>query len=94
MNVWRAGLYEEQEWGMTNLVARDTNAKSDVFVHNRTTGQTTRISVTPSGAQGSGDSLLPAISGNGGWVSFISTANNLVTADTNNTLDVFVRSNP
>ena len=40
----------------TNLVPGDTNATSDIFVHDRQTGQTTRVSVDSAGSQGNGDS--------------------------------------
>ena len=74
----------------TNLVAGDTNEFIDVFVHDRQTGKTTRVSVDSSGSQGNGSSALPAISADGRFVAFHSTASNLVPADTNADLDVFV----
>ena len=39
----------------SNLVAGDTNGAKDVFVHDRITGVTERVSVDSSGNQGSGD---------------------------------------
>ena len=42
----------------SNLVAGDTNGKSDVFVHDRQTGETTRVSVGPGGAQGNGHAAI------------------------------------
>ena len=36
----------------SNLVPRDTNGKPDIFVHNRITGQTVRVSVSSEGVQG------------------------------------------
>jgi cold shock CspA family protein len=74
-----------------NLVAGDTNGSADVFVHDRETNQTKRVSVRSNGAQGDGDSYAPAISGNGRFVAFFSFATNLVAGDTNNRSDVFVR---
>jgi Tol biopolymer transport system component len=62
----------------------------DVFVHDRTTGQTTRISVASDGTQGNGNSWRPRVSGNGRYVVFQSAATNLVAGDTNNVLDVFL----
>ena len=41
----------------SNLVPNDTNDVPDVFVHNRQTGITERVSVSNSGAQGNGGSL-------------------------------------
>src|SRR5947207_13573526 len=42
----------------TDLVAADTNGVSDVFVHDRQTGTTERVSVASDGAQGNGSSGL------------------------------------
>ena len=64
-----------------------------MFVHDRVTGQTTRVSVATDGAQATGDSvgsLKPSLSADGRFVAFISDALNLVTGDTNNFWDVFV----
>ncbi|MGH2377210.1 MAG: DUF6531 domain-containing protein [Candidatus Limnocylindria bacterium] len=74
----------------TNLVAGDTNARRDVFVHDRTTATTIRVSVGSGGAEADGESFLPAISGDGRYVAFISVATNLVPDDTNGGRDVFV----
>jgi Tol biopolymer transport system component len=74
----------------TNLVADDTNAESDVFVHDRATGITTRVSLGVGGAQANGGSNWPAISADGRWVAFSSLASNLVADDTNGVGDTFV----
>ena len=84
------GRYVAFASSATNLVSGDTNAKSDVFVRDRTTSQTTRVSVASAGTQGTGDSLLPALSGDGRYVAFLSSASNLVTGDTNGQPDLFV----
>jgi Tol biopolymer transport system component len=75
----------------SNLVSGDTNGSTDVFVHDRHTGTTRRVSVGPRGAQGDFDSNVPAISADGRFVAFESSARNLVPGDTNSVLDVFVR---
>ena len=75
----------------SNLVDGDTNNKDDVFVHDRQNGQTTRVSVNSAGEQGNSDSYICDISGDGRYVAFHSWASNLVTGDSNNTGDVFVR---
>lgn len=75
----------------TNLVPGDTNNSDDVFVHDRQTGATTRASVSTAGAQATSLCLYPSISDSGRFVSFHSTAINLVPGDTNNVGDVFVR---
>jgi len=74
----------------SNLVPGDTNGTTDVFVHDRQTGQTTRVSVATVGGQGSGVSEDPSISADGRFVAFESNASNLVLADTNGAYDVFV----
>ncbi len=74
----------------TNLVLGDTNDKSDIFVHDRETGQTTRVSVAGDGSQGNGSSLDPFLSADGRFVAFKSSSSNLVPGDTNNMWDVFV----
>jgi Tol biopolymer transport system component len=73
-----------------NLVAGDTNARGDVFVHDRQTGTTTRVSVASDGTQANEGSGLPAISADGRVVAFVSAATNLVAGDTNALVDVFV----
>lgn len=52
----------------SNLVGGDTNGAPDVFLHDRETGTTERISVSSGGAQGNGSSLAPAISADGRYV--------------------------
>jgi hypothetical protein len=74
----------------TNLVSGDTNNATDVFVRDTESGTTTRVSVASDGTQGNGSSSNPSISGDGRYVAFQSGATNLVGADTNAALDVFV----
>lgn len=76
--------------GATNLVSGDSNRKWDVFVHDRSTRQTTRVSVSSSGAQADNGSGHPAISADGRYVSFYSQAKKLVANDRNNVADVFL----
>ncbi len=76
----------------TNLVSGDTNGKQDVFVHDRQTGQTVRVSVASDGTQANDESGDPALSGDGRYVAFVSPASNLVAGDTNNQHDVFVHN--
>ncbi len=75
----------------SNPVPGDTNGATDVFVRDRTTGTTQRVSVSSSGAEGDGPSYPGQISGNGRCVLFGSYATNLVPGDTNGAPDVFVR---
>ncbi len=80
----------------SNLVPGDTNGASDVFVHNRLTGLTERLSVDSHGRQGDANSGFvgaagyPTISADGRFVAFPSDATNLVPGDKNGTTDVFV----
>jgi Tol biopolymer transport system component len=73
-----------------NLVSGDTNGTEDIFVHDRQTGQTSRVSIASDGAQGNSDSRRPSISADGRHVAFDSRASNLVAGDINGTWDVFV----
>lgn len=76
----------------SDLVPGDTNIATDVFMFDRTTNTTTRISVGSDGAQGNGGSYnLPhSISADGRFIAFASEASNLVGGDTNGVTDVFV----
>lgn len=74
----------------TNLVPGDLNGAPDVFVHDRETGETTRVSVTSSGGQAGHWSRSPSISGDGRYVAFDSAAENLVPGDLNGSYDIFV----
>ncbi len=73
----------------SNFVAGDRNGFPDVFVHERSTGLTERVSVDSSGAEGNKESRSPSISADGQIVAFDSAASNLVTGDTNVSIDVF-----
>ena len=75
----------------TNLVPDDTNGEADVFIRDRATGTTSRLSVDSAGRQGNGQSFYGSVSDDGRRVSFDSFADNLVTGDTNGRPDVFVR---
>ena len=76
----------------SNLVAGDTNGVQDVFLRDRTTGRTFRVSTGPAGRQANGRSLAAAVSPNGRFVAFTSTATNLTRLpDTNHIADVFLK---
>jgi Tol biopolymer transport system component len=75
-----------------NLVLNDTNGYRDVFVRDLLSDTTLLVSVDMWGAApGNGVSCDPAISADGRYVVFTSSATNLVAGDTNNVSDVFVR---
>ncbi len=76
-----------------NLVSGDTNTFRDVFVHDRlasTTGRTFRVSRHSLGNESTAPSAEPAISRDGRFVAFDSSADNLVSGDTNGVTDAFV----
>jgi Tol biopolymer transport system component len=81
------GRFVAFQSGASNLVVGDTNGFMDIFVHDRQTTQTTRVSVASDGTEGDGNSgnpystigrLAVAISADGRFVAFISVASNLV----------------
>ena len=74
-----------------NLVAGDTNAVDDLFIRDRQTAQTRRISLTSGGIQANGSSYACNFSADARFVVFISNATNLVAGDTNAADDAFVR---
>ena len=73
-----------------DLVPDDTNFHEDIFVHDRQTGQTTRVSVASDGTQANWHSDAPSISADGRYVAFRSAATNLVPDDDNGRADIFV----
>jgi Tol biopolymer transport system component len=75
------GRYVAYASDAINLVAEDTNAVADVFVYDRLTRLTERVSVSTSGAQANGASQGPRLSDDGRFVAFSSVATNLGTAD-------------
>lgn len=62
-----------------------------VFLRDLTSNVTTRVSSKPNGNQGTDDSGLPSLSADGRYIAFESDSPGLVTADRNETTDVFVR---
>jgi len=85
----------------SNLIGtgNDTNGVQDVFLFDTCLGATgctpgmTIVSLANDGTQGDGDSTQPAISGNGRFVTFVSSATNLLDlpGDTNNLPDIYMR---
>ncbi|MFD1045868.1 TolB family protein [Kibdelosporangium lantanae] len=76
----------------SNLVPNDTNKVADVFVKDVQTGAIERVSTAADGTQG--DKLVvhgTAISADGRYVVFPSSATNLVPGDTNASVDMFVK---
>jgi Tol biopolymer transport system component len=85
------GRFVAFESDATNLVPNDTNYRRDIFVYDRQTVTTERVSLTTTGAEANADSFYPEISEDGRYVVFESLAPNLVPGDTNGVRDVFVR---
>ncbi|MEG3845081.1 calcium-binding protein, partial [Microcoleus sp. herbarium14] len=85
------GRFVTFESNSTNLVAADTNNTSDIFLHDRLNGNTTRISVDSTGQEGDRPSLNPSISADRRFIAFESNSTNLVPGDTNNNSDIFIR---
>ena len=77
--------------GGRNYVQDDTNWASDVFVRDRLTGTTQRVSVGSEGQEGDDDSGVASISADGRFVAFRSKATNLVPGEPVGTLDYYVR---
>src|SRR5207244_3459242 len=76
---------------LDTLIPGDLRELHNILVRDRATGSTERLSVAPSGGQGGdGDSVTPAISADGRFVTFASGADNLVRGDTNAVEDIFV----
>ncbi|HWS99469.1 MAG TPA: Calx-beta domain-containing protein [Pyrinomonadaceae bacterium] len=77
-----------------DLAPGDTNGKSDVFLRDLQTGTTALVSANSAGtASGNGDSNSAAVSADGRYVAFVSTATDLVAGvtDANLAKDVFIR---
>src|SRR4051812_20346772 len=67
----------------TNLIPEGASGVEAVYVRDRRTGTTTRVSVASDGAPGDYESYAPRISADGRFVAFLSDATNLVPGDTN-----------
>jgi hypothetical protein len=77
-----------------NLVNGDANGVRDIFMRNRVTKLTTRISVSTFGGELNGASLRPNLSSDGRYVVFYTEASNAADDDTNGTGDIYLRGPP
>ena len=84
------GRYVAYQSGAAELVPGDTNARSDIFLHDRESGTTERVSLAVGGAQANDNSFASSFSSDGRYVVFTSGATNIVSGDTNGWDDVFV----
>jgi len=91
-SISKTGRFVAFESGATNLVGGDTNGVTDIFVRDRETGVTRRVSRSTSGREANGGSSFASISADGRFVAFSSEASNLVPGDDNGVRDVFVRN--
>ena len=79
-----------------NLVANDKNGIWDIFLWDKNTALLKRVSLTADGKernQGNESAnriVSPAIAGNGRYIAFSTTAENMVAGDNNNFQDVFI----
>jgi len=78
----------------TNLVNNDFNGQSDIFVHDRNTGVTSRVNLGALGEQANSHSARPYLTADGHYIVFSSYASNLVPNDNNGSHDIFMRSVP
>ncbi|OYW46284.1 MAG: hypothetical protein B7Z36_04905, partial [Novosphingobium sp. 12-63-9] len=80
----------------SNLVSGDTNGQGDVFLYDRSTGETVRVNKGNSGVQASGGPLgsfyagAVAMSGDASVIAYISDATNILASDANPQPDVFI----
>jgi Ca2+-binding RTX toxin-like protein len=73
----------------SNLTLNDGNGFADVFRKDMATGAVLIVSAAPDGLSANSVSFGPAISADGRYVVFLSAASNIVTDDTNYSVDVF-----
>lgn len=82
------GRYVAFESDANNLVAGDTNGVSDIFLHDRVTGETTRVSVITGGGQVENFNKFPVISDQGRFVAFQSASFDIAADTVNGFLDI------
>lgn len=71
------GRFVVYDSAANNLGAIDSNGFADIFLHDRDSGGTRRVSVTADGTEANGPSETPTISADGTYVFFASAAVNL-----------------
>ena len=74
----------------TAIAGDDTNGGDDVYVKVLAGGAPTRVSVKSDGSQAGAGSSSPFLSADGRYVSFLSSATDLVGGDTNGFIDAFM----
>jgi hypothetical protein len=74
-----------------SLVSEDTNTSFDVYVKDLRTDEVALVSTNPQGSAGNDFSGIPSISGNGRYVTFESSATDLVADDDNGEPDIYMK---
>lgn len=87
-----AGRYVAFESDASDLIAGDSNASGDIFLHDRQTGGTSRVSVTSGGAQVAGFNFSACISPSGAILAFTTTSNELFPGDINVANDIVIHA--
>ena len=85
------GQFALFESSASDLVPGDTNNATDVFVRDLVNGTNILVSISTNGGCANGASWESAMTPDGRYVAFASTASNLVPNDTNGIQDIFVR---
>lgn len=93
--VQGASISDDGRWVVfwstaSDLVAGDSNGQADVFVRDRRTGTTRRLSLRADGSQTTVDSRSTSASADGRFVGFVSADGQIVEADTNSMPDQFL----
>lgn len=84
------GRYVAFDSRSTSLVSPDSSV-ADIFLRDTVSGTLTLISSSTADVAGNNTSTNPAMSSNGRWVAFQSSATNLVSGDTNAGYDIFLK---
>lgn len=74
----------------SNIIDNDSNNKTEIFAHIRSTNETYRVTESTSGEGGNQSGRDSDISGNGRYITFLSASSNLVSNDNNETIDIFI----
>ena len=74
----------------TNLVPNDTNNSTDTFIYDRSNKTVELINIAPNNTQADAPVSIGSISGDSRYITFASSASNLVANDTNGQRDIFV----
>lgn len=76
------------------VVFSTQEGQSGIYAYDRVTGATALVSAGPSGSPPDGFAAMAEISANGKWVTYESSATNLVRGDTDGDTDIILSANP